>query len=170
MFSLLVLLFTVVPALEIYLLFTIGAQIGGLNTLAIVIITGIVGAALAKTQGLSILQKIQGDLQRGALPAAQILHGLLVFAGGLLLLTPGFATDIFGLSMVIPGTRHIIALWLQKYFERAIANGNLHFHTSGNGFSGFSGHTQRTSSQEESKTFHKQVGPDVFEAEYTKKD
>ena len=61
MFGLFVLLFTVVPALEIYLLFSIGAQIGGFNTFMIVILTGILGAALAKSEGLAILTKIQND-------------------------------------------------------------------------------------------------------------
>ncbi len=169
MFTLLVLLFTVVPAIEIYLLFSIGAMIGGLNTLAVVIITGIVGAALAKSQGLSILQKIQTDLGRGALPANQIVHGLLVFGGGLLLLTPGFATDILGLSMVFPGTRHVIALWLEKYFKQAIKNGNVHFNANLNGFSASSSSTPYNV-YEEDEPPAKQVGPDVFEAEYTKKE
>jgi len=172
MFTLLVILFTVVPAIEIYLLFSIGSLIGGLNTLAVVIITGIVGAALAKSQGLAIISAIQNDLQKGALPARQIVHGLLVFGGGLLLLTPGFATDILGLSMVFPGTRHVIAVWLESYFKNAIKNGTMQFHTSSTGFGAFSGkyNARDIYEEEEPVKTTRQVGPDVFEAEFTKKE
>ena len=90
MFLALLLLFTVIPALEIFLFIEIGGQIGAFNTFMIVIVTGIVGAALAKSQGLQIIQKIQTELNDGKLPADQFFHGLLVFGGGLLLLTPGF--------------------------------------------------------------------------------
>jgi UPF0716 protein FxsA len=127
MFGILVLLFTIVPALEIYLLITIGGQIGGLNTIAVVVLTGIVGAALAKSQGLAIINKIQSDLAKGALPADQFMHGLLVFGGGLLLLTPGFLTDILGLSMVIPGTRHLLVGYVKVLIQKGIESGNVHF-------------------------------------------
>lgn len=127
MFGLLILLFTLVPALEIYLFINVGSFIGGFNTIVIVILTGIVGAALAKSQGLSILNKIQRDLSKGLLPADQLIHGLLVFGGGLLLLTPGFLTDILGLSMVFPGTRHIIVSKLKNKFEQGVKNGNIFF-------------------------------------------
>ncbi|WP_372651599.1 FxsA family protein [Halobacteriovorax sp.] len=170
MFPILVLLFTVIPAIEIYLLFSIGAQIGGLNTLAVVILTGVVGASLAKSQGLAILGSIQNDLNRGALPTTQLMHGLLVFGGGLLLLTPGFLTDIIGLSMVFPGTRHILIIFLKDYFEKAIKSGNIKFASfgSGGGFSYSSTESQpeHTSFQERS---NKEVEPGVFEAEFKEK-
>lgn len=127
MFAILLLLFTVVPALEIYLMIEVGSQIGGINTISIVILTGIIGASLAKSQGLSILQKIQRDLNKGALPADQIVQGFLVFAGGLLLLTPGFLTDLLGLSMVFPGTRHILVKFLKGKLEKGMQNGNIFF-------------------------------------------
>ena len=85
MFGILVLLFTIIPAIEIYLLINIGGALGGVNTILIVVITGIVGAGLAKSQGLAIINKIQKDIGAGQLPADQIIHGLLVFGGGLLL-------------------------------------------------------------------------------------
>ena len=134
MFGILVLLFTVVPALEIYLLINIGSKIGGVNTIAVVILTGIVGAALAKSQGLAIINKIQKDLNQGALPADQIIHGLLVFGGGLLLLTPGFLTDILGLSMVIPGTRHILVKVMKAQLEKGIQSGNIFFSSNSGAF------------------------------------
>lgn len=173
MFPILVLLFTVIPAIEIYLLFSIGAMVGGLNTLAIVIITGIVGASLAKSQGLAILANIQNDLNRGSLPANQLIHGLLVFGGGLLLLTPGFLTDVLGLSMVFPGTRHILVAFLKSYFEKGIQNGNIKFSTFGQGAGGFSYHHQphpHNQQQDHFDSSHtREVEPGVFEAEYKEK-
>jgi UPF0716 protein FxsA len=170
MFSILVLLFTVIPAIEIYLLFSIGSQIGGLNTLLVVILTGVVGASLAKSQGLSILAKVQNDLQQGAVPTGQFIHGLLVFGGGLLLLTPGFLTDILGLSMVFPATRFFYAAYLKHLFAKGIANGSVHF--SSYDFSSFSrgADQQRYEFHEHHSQGPRQVGPDVFEAEYKKKD
>ena len=81
MFGILFLLFTVVPAFELFLLFKIGAQIGGFNTVAIVILTGIIGASLAKSQGLSILMKIQNEMAKGGIPGDAIIQGLMIFAG-----------------------------------------------------------------------------------------
>ncbi|EQC48005.1 FxsA family protein [Bacteriovorax sp. Seq25_V] len=159
MFSILLLLFTVIPALEIYLLFNIGAQIGGLNTLFIVLFTGFTGAYLAKSQGLQILSRIQEDLSRGAVPANEFIHGLLVFGGGLLLLTPGFLTDIMGIAMVFPVTRIMIAHFFKSYFERAIQSGNVQFYSFSSG----------TRNQQESPGPNRQVGPDTYEAEFKKK-
>lgn len=176
MFQILVLLFTVIPAIEIYLLFSIGGQIGGLNTLIVVILTGIIGAGLAKSQGLAIIQKIQGDLNSGAIPTDQFVHGLLVFGGGLLLLTPGFLTDILGISMVFPGTRHAIAVFLKKWFEKAIASGSVQFSTFGAGSGGFSGNFSTQGRYNVDEGFQKsqnqtrQVGPDTFEAEFKKEE
>ena len=155
MFSILLLLFTDVPALEIYLLFSIGGQIGGLYTLFIVLLTGFTGAYLAKSQGLQILSRIQDDLSKGTVPANEFINGLLVFGGGLLLLTPGFLTDILGITMVFPVTRMMISHFFKAYFERAIKSGNVKFYNYQSG-----------PSQADT---HRQVGPDTYEAEFKKK-
>ena len=176
MFGILVLLFTVVPALEIFLLFEIGGRIGALPTFVIVILTGIWGAALAKMQGLSVLHRIQTELNQGQIPGDAIVHGLLVFGGGLLLLTPGFLTDILGFSMVIPGTRHLIAKFLKDFFERSIQNGNTNFY-----FYQSTQSTQGPFGQQSTYTYTtqdefqrrddgpKEVEPGVFEADFKKK-
>lgn len=172
MFGLLILLFTLIPALEIYLLIQVGGVIGGLNTILIVVVTGIVGATLAKAQGLAVLYKIQNDLSQGQIPTDQILHGLLVFGGGLLLLTPGFITDILGFSMVIPGTRHLIATALKQYFQNGIKNGNIRFTNFGQGQSGFKSYTFYSSSQspfEESTNTEFISDENVIEAEFKEK-
>lgn len=161
MFALLLLAFTVVPAIELYLLISVGAKIGGFNTIAIVIATGIVGAALAKSQGLAVLQKIQDNLAQGQLPTGQILHGLLIFGGGLLLLTPGFLTDLLGLSMVFPGTRFAWVMFLKNRFKKGIQKGNIHFYSS----------TTSTHADSNSKAQHEpRVDDNTFEAQYEVKD
>lgn len=145
MFGILALLFILIPAIEIFLLIEIGGFIGGFNTILIVVITGIVGAALAKAQGLAVLNNVQGDLNTGKIPADQIIHGLLVFGGGLLLITPGFLTDILGFSMVAPGTRHIIVAWAKVMFKKGIESGNINFASFGKGSNGFKSYTYYSS-------------------------
>jgi UPF0716 protein FxsA len=176
MFGVLVILFTVIPAIEIYLLFNIGGAIGGMSTFLVVITTGIVGAALAKSQGLHILNKVQTDLAKGELPADQLVHGFLVFGGGLLLLTPGFLTDALGLSMVIPGSRHFYAAFLKSKVKSGLDSGTIKFSSFGAGSSsGFAGGFQSDSfdqSPPESEQTDQQVqnDTDTFDAEYSKKE
>ncbi|MFQ5750554.1 MAG: FxsA family protein, partial [bacterium] len=83
----LLLLFTIVPLIELALLIKLGQHIGLFNTIAVVIVTGIVGAALARYEGFGILHRIQNELARGQLPAESLLDGALILAGALLLLT-----------------------------------------------------------------------------------
>ena len=164
MLGILVLLFTLVPAIEFYLLYEIGSQIGAGNTFAIIIFTGVIGAYLAKSQGPSILMQVQSELGRGAVPGKQIAHGFLVFGGGLLLLTPGFITDILGFCMVIPGTRHMIIELLTLYFKHAIAKGTIRFMNSGN--------TQFYKYRSDNRSQHTgphQVDENTFEADFKEK-
>ena len=125
MFLFFVLLFTVIPTLEIYLLFRIGGQIGAFNTVLIVLITGVLGASLARRQGVEILARLQNQMHQGQLPAKEIQQAFLVFAGGLLLLTPGFLTDILGLSFIFPVTRTFWRLLLGFLFQKAVGSGSL---------------------------------------------
>ena len=118
------------PIFELWLLFQAGARIGALNTVAVVLITGIVGAAMAKSQGLSLLAQMQEQQRRGELPAESMIQGFLVLAGGLLLLTPGFVTDALGFSMVMPLTRIIYARLLKVYFLRKIQSGSVQFYSN----------------------------------------
>ena len=101
-------LFTVVPTLELYLLLEIADRIGGIETIYLVILTGIVGAHLAKREGLGVLRQIQEDSANGVPPANKLVEGLMVLVGGILLITPGVMTDIFGLSLIFPLTRKLL--------------------------------------------------------------
>lgn len=136
MFKLLATLFIIIPALEIFILFKFGSLFGPFNTFLIVITTGILGAALAKREGLSVINKIQSDLTTNQLPANEMISGLLVFGGGLLLLTPGFITDVFGLSMIFPISRMFYIALFKDLFKKGVLNGNIQVFTQNNTYQG----------------------------------
>jgi UPF0716 protein FxsA len=120
MFLKLFLAFTIIPFLEIYLLIKIGSYLGAFNTLMIIILTGLLGTLLARSQGLQTMLRVRESLIRGAMPAEEMLDALLIFLAGMLLLTPGFLTDIAGLMMLIPRTRSLFKACLRKKFSEWI--------------------------------------------------
>ncbi len=105
MFLRLLLLFTLVPLVELYLLIEIGGAIGVAPTIAIVIVTGVIGAALARWQGLGVLRRLQDDLSAGRPPTDALIDGLLIFVAGAVLLTPGLITDALGFLLLVPAGR-----------------------------------------------------------------
>ncbi len=127
MFIKLLILFTFVPILEIYVLIEAGRQIGALPTIALVILTGIAGAFLARSQGFQLLVRIQSDLQSGRVPAEEMFDGAMILAGGMVLLTPGFCTDLLGFILLTPLTRAYIKKWLKLWIEKKIERGEIQF-------------------------------------------
>jgi len=107
-------LFVLVPLLELFLLIRIGRVLGAVNTVLIVILTGVLGAAFARTQGLGIIGRIRTALGRGELPGRELLEGVMILAGGIMLITPGFITDLAGFSLILPLSRHWIAVRLLR--------------------------------------------------------
>ena len=128
MFIKLLFLFTLVPILEIYVLLEAGRQIGVWPTLGMIFVTGIAGAYLARSQGFELLQRIQSDLQQGRVPAEEMFDGVMILIGGLLLLTPGFCTDLLGFCFLTPVTRRFFKHSLKQWLERKIQEGELHIH------------------------------------------
>ncbi len=118
--------FTIIPVLEIYLLIKLGTFLGALNTVIIVILTGIIGAYLAKLEGLHTMTKVREALNRGEMPAEGMLDALLILVAGIVLLTPGFLTDISGLLMLIPQTRMLFKRWLRKKFDEWTKGQQMH--------------------------------------------
>jgi UPF0716 protein FxsA len=122
MFARLLILFTVVPLVELALLIKIGNVIGLWPTIFIVIATGVLGAALARSQGTQVISAIRAEVAEGRPPTESLLNGLLVLVGGVVLLTPGLLTDLLGFSLLIPLTRNWFKNKLQnrlrKYAER----------------------------------------------------
>jgi UPF0716 protein FxsA len=128
MLARLLLLFTVVPVIELYILIRIGGTIGATNTVLLVIATALLGAVLVRREGTRTLRQISQSLSRGILPAEEMIDGLLIFGGGILLLTPGVLTDIFALWLLAPFTRTLFKRWLRKKFDRMVASGNVQLH------------------------------------------
>jgi len=115
-FPVFLLLFLLVPLVEIYFLIVVGGVIGAFPTVALVVLTAVIGAALARHQGLATLQRLQATMARGETPAIEMLEGALLLVGALLLLTPGFFTDALGFACLLPPTRRALAFWVLKRF------------------------------------------------------
>ncbi|MBO1514243.1 FxsA family protein [Metabacillus bambusae] len=117
---LLVFLIIVIPALEIGFLLLSGKTIGVLPTILLIVLTGVVGAWLAKKQGIEALRKAQQQMQYGQIPNEAILDGLCILVGGLLLLTPGFITDMTGFLLLFPISRNKIKPILLSIIRKMI--------------------------------------------------
>lgn len=116
MFSRLLFLFIFIPIAELYLLIMLGARIGFLPTIGLIVFTGILGASLARQQGLSTLAKIQNELRNGRPPTDKLIEGAMIVVGGIVLVTPGILTDLFGFALMVPKFRKSIAENLKKSF------------------------------------------------------
>jgi len=126
------LLFTIVPATELWLLFQVGNRIGILETIWLILITGVVGAGMAKREGVKVIHDLKASMHKGQPPGTKIIEGILVLVGGLLLITPGILTDLFGFSLIFPFTRTRLAPLIHKAAEQSMhmsnANGDsIHF-------------------------------------------
>jgi len=108
----LMLVFIVVPIVEISILIQVGEQLGVVPTVALVVLTAAIGASLVRSQGLQTLTKAQEKIQQGQQPGQEMIEGVMLAMAGVLLVTPGFATDIFGLLILTPFTRKPIANYL----------------------------------------------------------
>ena len=126
-FTKLLILFVIVPVTELYILIEVGKKIGSLTTIGIIILTGIIGAYLVKSQGFMILRKIQNDLNEGIMPGDSLIQGAIILAGGILLLTPGFVTDILGFIFLIPLSRNIVKKYLLKWLKGKIKEGSFYY-------------------------------------------
>jgi UPF0716 protein FxsA len=113
-FLILLVLFVVVPILEIYVIIQVGQAIGALWTIALLIADSIIGALLMRSQGRAAWRRFQVALAEGRMPAREVVDGVLVIFGGAFLLTPGFCTDIIGAVLLLPPTRAIIRRMLVR--------------------------------------------------------
>lgn len=140
----LLLLFVVVPAVELVLLIEIGRRIGTLATLGLIVATGALGAYLARRQGLGVLRRMRQETAAGRLPTAPVMDGIIVLIAGALLVTPGVLTDAFGFFCLIPPCRELLKRYLKAWLELAIRRGAVAVSVDlGSGSSAFSARTVR---------------------------
>lgn len=125
MFIKLLTIFVIVPIVELYILIEAGRIIGLGATLGLIVLTGMAGAWLARSQGVEILRRIQAETAQGQMPAGTLIDGALILVGGLLLLTPGFFTDALGFSFLIPITRDLWRKGLTAWLEKQVRQGSV---------------------------------------------
>lgn len=118
--------FIVAPACEIGVLLLSGKTIGVLPTVLLIILTGFVGAYLAKKQGIQAVRNLQKEIQYGRIPSNAILDAMAIFVGGIMLLTPGFISDIVGLFLLFPITRNWIKPFLIQFIKKWIDKHTIH--------------------------------------------
>ena len=121
-------MFAIIPIAELYLLIKIGGIIGALNTVLIILVTAILGAYLAQAQGFIVIRNINKALSEGRIPARELLDGLFVLIGGFTLLTPGFLTDIIGLTMLFPFTKILYIKLAAQIIQNKLETGQRRIH------------------------------------------
>jgi UPF0716 protein FxsA len=119
-FAALALVFLVVPFVELYVLIQLGHVIGALPTVALLVAVSIVGAWLVKHEGISTVRRAQEQLRLGNVPATELVDGLLVLLAGVLLITPGFVTDVFGALLLLPPVRSVVRSTARKRLARRV--------------------------------------------------
>lgn len=129
-FPRLLLLFIIVPLLELYVIIEVSSRVGLLETIVLLVVVSAVGAALARREGYNTVRRIQEEMARGRMPGDPLLEGAVILAGAVLLLTPGFITDALGLLMLLPPTRKAALAFIKRRLRRSIARGNTRIYTT----------------------------------------
>lgn len=157
------LIFAVFTIVEIAVLVKVGEMIGGWNTIALVLLTAFIGSYFVKREGLHNLQMAQEKMQRNELPGNEIVQGLMLVVAGILMVTPGFVTDILGILLVLPGTRHYVTSHVSKHLKaRVVTSGGF-----GQGPFGPQGNPFNQGASQQGP--HHDGNGDVYEGQYTDK-
>lgn len=131
----LLLLFTCIPILELFVLIRVGTIIGPLQTILLVLVTGVVGAWMARNEGRDTLRRIRNQFNHGRVPSAELQDGLIILFSGALLLTPGLITDTIGFLGLLPLTRPWLKRLARSFFKRNIGRSSsfyqVEWHRSG---------------------------------------
>jgi UPF0716 protein FxsA len=110
--------FILIPLVEIWVFIEVGGEIGALTTVAICILTAVVGMAMLRAQGLVTLMRARQQMDEGVLPAKELFDGLCLLVAGAFLLTPGFVTDGFGFALLIPAFRDVLRALAGRHLAR----------------------------------------------------
>ena len=109
--------FIALPLIEIWVFIEIGAEIGAFSTIAVCVLTAVVGMAMLRVQGFATLMRARGQMDEGILPAKELFDGLCLLVAGAFLLTPGFVTDIFGFLLLVPAFRDFLRALVGRRLE-----------------------------------------------------
>jgi UPF0716 protein FxsA len=120
----LILLLTLVPLLELYLLLRLTQLWGSfMLTVALIVGTGLLGAVLARLEGLRVVARMREQVRRGEMPADSLVDGVMILVSAALLVTPGLITDVVGFLLLIPYTRALIRGMVKEWLRRRVAEG-----------------------------------------------
>lgn len=125
----LLLIFIIVPLLELYVIIQVSSRLGLLETIVLLVVISATGAALAKREGYNTVQRIQQELAAGRMPGDSLIEGAVILAGAVLLLTPGFITDAIGLLMLLPPSRRAALALARRRLKRSLAAGRFNVWT-----------------------------------------
>jgi UPF0716 protein FxsA len=124
-FSYLLAAFILLPIMELWVLFRVNDHLGWGPTLLIVVMTGFIGAWLARAQGVMVMLQIQRDLAEGRMPAPRLIDGTMILVAGAFLVTPGLITDTAGFLLLVPAVRSYIRNWLRDKMEQKLRDGTM---------------------------------------------
>ena len=125
MLTKLIFLFIIIPFIEMLILIKLGQELGFWTTLVIIVITGVVGAALTRMEGIKVIIRIKDQLREGNLPGEELVDALLILIAGVLLITPGLLTDGFGLLIILPRIRSYIKRWVRNKMREMLEDGSI---------------------------------------------
>ncbi len=117
--------FTLIPMIELFILIQMGTVIGSINTLLLVIASGFFGAWLARMEGIQTMLKVRTSLQQGIMPAEDLMDALIIYAAGVVLITPGLLTDMTGLLLLWSPTRNRFKNFLRQKFNEMKTQGSI---------------------------------------------
>lgn len=123
MFGLLALLFVVIPIIELAVIIEVGSAIGVVNTIGLLLLSGIVGSWMMKRQGLGVLRRMQAAAAAGRVPGQELVDAFLILFGGALMLAPGFLSDLAGMALLVPPVRTVVRRVLRRRFTARFVGG-----------------------------------------------
>ncbi len=158
------LLFITVPIVELWLLIRIGRAIDVGPTIALVVLTGIIGAALARREGMRAMMRIQERVASGTIPTDDMIEGMMIFAAAVLLVTPGVITDAVGFALLIAPIRRVVRKMLQAQFSHRVATRSTTVHFGGGEFFDPNASTDSQSDNEFIDVTYRDVTPNSDDA------
>ncbi|MFZ1814860.1 MAG: FxsA family protein [Rhizobiaceae bacterium] len=143
-----------IPVLEIAVFILVGNVIGLMPTLLMILVTAVIGSLLLRIQGLSVLSALRGEMEAGRIPGRELGDAFMIFAAGILLLTPGFVTDTLGFLLFVPGVRGLI----RRFILSRLGTAEVFVHRSASGGAARSGNTRVIDL--DADEFHENAGKD----------